>query len=64
MHAGEFSRLVEAVASLSARQIEDLQNALARLGLRMEALREVEHRVPPPAACACCGGADFVRWGA
>jgi transposase-like protein len=63
MNSGDFARLVETIGSLSARQIEDLQHVLARLGLRMEALRQVESRHEAEPSCHRCECAQLVRWG-
>ena len=63
MHAADFMRLVEAVGTLSARQMEDLQNVLTRFGLRIEALRQAESRVAAPEKCGKCAGSKLVRWG-
>ena len=54
MNAVDFARLLEAMDGLSARQVEDLQEVLASLGLRIEALRQVESRVSSSPACGRC----------
>ncbi len=63
MNPVEFARFVEAIGSLSARQIEDVQEILGSLGLRIEALRQVESRIETAPVCAQCGCSRLVRWG-